>query len=140
MEMGFFALTFGAESEQCKQQFVAGNFTALKTCPLVLGGMDDVDGHIGLEVMKQSGIDDPIIKARSHNVGTLLKLAVRGVGGCFCPRNSAQATLTEKQENAMLVFSLGKKAKYPIRFGFKESSYQWSVIEEFLECARKAKY
>ena len=137
LEKAFLSLTFGTESERCRSQFAKGDFTALKTCPLVLGYTDDVDGRIGLDVMKQFGIDEPIIKARSHNVGTLLKLAVRGVGGCFCPKNIVQATLTEKQANSVLMFSLDKMARYPIRFGYKESSYQWSIIEEFLACARK---
>ena len=46
--------------------------------------------------------------------------------------------MTEKQKEKMLIFSLGDKARYPIRLGYKESSYQWSVIEEFLDCARKS--
>lgn len=36
-------------------------------------------------------------------------------------------------------FSLGKISEYPIRFGYKESSYQWSVVERFMDCAEQAK-
>jgi hypothetical protein len=37
------------------------------------------------------------------------------------------------------MFSLGETAGYPIRFGYKENAGQWSVIEEFMNCARRAK-
>lgn len=138
IEKGLFNLTFGKGSELCRQQFAEGTFTALKDCPLVLGGTGTVDGRIGLEVMKQYGINEPIIRARSNDSNILLKLAAQGMGGCFCPKYIFQASLTEKQKQKMLTFSLGNKARYPIRFGYKESSYQWSVIEKFLDCARKS--
>ncbi len=134
MEKEFFTLTFGKDSEKCRQQFARGDFSALKDCPLVLGGRGTVDGRIGLEVMKQYGIDKPITLATSNNSVILLKLALQGLGGCFCPNYIVQATLTEKQKESMLIFSLGERARYPIRFGYKESSYKWSVIEDFIGC------
>ena len=138
IEKGLFNLTFGKKSEVCRRQFTEGNFTALKDCPLVLGGAGTVDERIGLEVMKQYEINEPLIRLRSNNSNILLKLAVQGMGGCFCPKYIVQASLTEKQKEKMLIFSLGDKARYPIRLGYKESSYQWSVIEKFLDCARKS--
>ena len=80
-------------------------------------------------------IDLPLVAAQSHNVGMLLKLALSGVGGCFCPRNIVNATLTAEQKKTVLLFSLGERASYPIRFGFKESAYPWSVIDTFMNCA-----
>lgn len=139
IETRLFSDVFGEGSAYYKDKFLAGDYSGLKAFPLVLGSMDDVDGRIGLEILKQFDVDAPVITARSHNVGTLLKLAVTGVGGCFCPKNIVQATLTEKQRSSMLIFSLGKKPTYLIRFGYKESSYQWSAIEAFMECARKAR-
>ena len=136
IDASFFAKVYGSESAHCKNQFLAGDFTALSSCPLVIGDMDDVDGRIALDLLKQFGIDEPTVAARSHNVGTLLKLCVSGVGGCFCPQNIIHAMLTEKQKISMLIFPIGAKAQYQIRFGFKESSYQWSVIEKFMECAK----
>lgn len=135
VEAGFFAGVFGPEGSRVEEQFRTGDFSALGRCPLVLGGMDDVDGRIGREVLNRSGIEDPVIAAGSHNVGTLLKLCASGVGGCFCPENIVRATLSEEQISAMLIFPLGEKARYQIRFGYKERSYQWSVIEEFIKCA-----
>lgn len=139
IEKELFSQTFGAESERCRRQFANGDFAALRNCPLVLGSVDDLDGRIGLEILRRFGIDSPMIKARSHNVGTLLKLAVHGVGGCFCPRNIVEETLTEKQKTTMMIFSLGKQQEYSIRFGYKENTFQWSVMEAFMDCARKEK-
>ena len=65
----------------------------------------------------------PMIAARSHNVGTLLKLCASGAGAAFCPKNIIQAMLTEQQKKDLLIFPLDKDATYQIRFGFKESSY-----------------
>jgi hypothetical protein len=77
-----------------------------------------------------------VIAARSHNVGTLLKLCASGAGAAFCPKNIIQAMLTEQQKKDLLIFPLDKDATYQNRFGVKESSYQWSVIEKFMECAK----
>ena len=126
------------EMAAASRKFARGDFSALKDCPLVLGGRGTVDGRIGLEVMKQYEINEPLIRLRSNNSNILLKLAAQGMGGCFCPKYIAQASLTEKQRQSMLMFALGNKARYRIRFGYKESSYQWSVIEKFLDCARKS--
>ena len=138
MEANLFAAAFGAESESCKKRFLAGDFSALRACPLVLGDMDDVDGRIALELLDRFDVERPRIAARSHNVGTLLKLCVRGVGGCFCPKNIVHAMLTKKQIASLFLFPLGTKAHYQIRFGYKESSYQWSAIRKFVECAKGA--
>jgi len=136
MEAEFFAAIFGAESANRRKQFLAGDFSALRDCPLVLGDIEDVDGRIGLELLNRSGVEKPIIAARSHNIGTLLKLCSCGVGACFCPKNIVRAMLTEEQKESLLLFPLGREAQYQIRFGYKESTYQWSVIEKFMECAK----
>ena len=131
----FLSSIFGPEADRRRTEFAAGNFAALKECPLVLGTAEDVDGRIALELLKELSIDRPLIAAQSHNVGTLLKLALSGVGGCFCPRNIVNATLTAEQKKTVLLFSLGERVSYPIRFGFKESAYPWSVIDTFMNCA-----
>lgn len=136
VEQQLFAQTFGAESKTVEQQFREEDYSALKTCPLVLGYEDDIDGRISRDVLKQAGVSEPIVQAKSHNVGTLLELAARGVGACFCPRNIAAETLSEQQKADMLFFPLGSENGYPIRFGYKESSCCWSVVEAFLECAK----
>ena len=132
-----FAKTYGTESDYYKTRFHAGDFTGLKDLPFVLGGPDDVDGRLGLEFLKEFNTASPIITTKSHNVGTLLKLAIAGDGACFCPKNIIRANLSEKQKDTVLVFPLGGKATYPIHFGYKERSYQWKAIETFIKYAKK---
>lgn len=135
MDRAFLSSVFGPEADRRRAEFEAGDFAALKDCPLVLGTAEDVDGRIALGLLKAFSIDRPLVAAQSHNVGTLLKLALSGVGGCFCPRNIVNATLAAEQKESVLLFPLGERASYPIRFGFRESAYPWSVIETFLTCA-----
>ncbi len=37
-----------------------------------------------------------------------------------------------------MVFPLGDEAKTWIRFGYQAQSYQWSVIEAFMKCAKSS--
>ena len=126
------------EADSCRAAFEAGYFAALKDCPLVLGTREDVDGRVALDLLKRFHIDRPRIAAQSHNVGTLVKLSASGVGGCFCPRMIAEALLTETQRTKVFLFPLGAAATVPIRFGFREGSYQWSVLNAFMASAREA--
>ena len=131
-----FERVFGDESGLYEERFRSGDFSALRTCPLVLGTSEDVDGRIAAAVLKRAGIKQPVIRAVSHNVGMLLSLCTRGIGACFCPENLAAAMLTEDEYRNMMVFSLGDGAGTCIRFGYQARSYQWSVIEAFMECAK----
>ena len=135
MQKDFFAATFGTEAETRERQLRRGDFSALRDCPLVLGGAEDIDGRIARAVLKRGGVARPVIRATSHNVGTLLRLCLCGAGACFCPNNILRGTLTPQQADGLLLFELGEDAAYAIRFGYPEQSYQWSVIERFMDCA-----
>ena len=99
--------------------------------------MDDLDGQIARNLLKREGISHPHIVASSSNAETQLALCIRGVGACFCPVILAQAALTEEQLDSLLTLHLGESARYRIRFGFQDRSYQWSVIEAFMETAKQ---
>ena len=45
--------------------------------------------------------------------------------------------LTEQQYREMMVFRLSDEASYWIKFGYRSESYQWSVINAFMSCARE---
>ena len=70
---------FREKASECERQFRAGDFRALKECPLVLGSMEDIDGRIGYSVLKNAGIEQPKIRAVSHNVGMLMELCVHSI-------------------------------------------------------------
>ena len=118
---------YGSSADSIAQQFRDGDFTELRSCPFVMGTMDDIDGRIGYEVLRRAGVDLPIIRSVSHNVGMLLSLCIKGIGACFCPENLVNAVLSRKERKTLMCFKLGDEAKYTIRFGYRKQPYQWSV-------------
>ncbi len=66
----------------------------------------------------------------------LLRLSINGVGACVCPQNIIPSVLTPEQLDSIWVFPLGTEAASRIQFGYQKQSYQWSVIERFIACAK----
>ena len=132
-----FTKCFTFSTEECEGRLHAGDYSALRECPYVLGGIDDIDGRIGRDILKRAGVDKPIVTATSHNVGMLLQLSLRGVGACVCPQKIVQSVLTPEQLDSVWVFPLGAETTNNIQFGYPKQSYQWSVIEEFITCAKE---
>ena len=102
----------------------------------MLGNSNDIAGQMGRTVTAEAGFQ-PIVKAKSDNMETLLALCVRGVGACFCPEILARAVLSPAELSGLRMFRLGEQAKYPIRFGYLKSNYQWNMIDEFMRIARE---
>ena len=136
IEKRLFSKCFEFDAEECERLFLAGDYSALKKCPIVLGSNEDIDGRIGRDILKRADISDPIVTATSHNVGMLLRLSLYGVGGCICPQIIMQSLLTPQEQDSIWVFPLGIKAANRIQFGYPIQSYQWSVIERFIACAK----
>ena len=136
IEKGLFARCFTIDAKECKRRLLAGDYSALSVCPFVLGDIEDIDGRIGRDILKRAGIDNPIVTATSHNVGMLLQLSLCGVGACVCPQIIVQNMLTPQQADTIWIFELGEEAVSCIRFGCQVQSYQWSVIEKFIACAK----
>ena len=136
IEKGLFAKRFTYSAEECKRHLLAGDYSALKECPFVLGGMEDIDGRISRDILRRAGVDNPIVTAVSHNVGMLLRLSLYGVGACVCPQKIVQSVLTPQQMESVWLFPLGAETGNCIQFGYQTQSYQWSVIEEFILCAK----
>ena len=136
IEKGLFAKHCKIDPQECGRMFRNGDYSALRECPFVLGGIEDIDGRIGRDVLKRAGIDDPAAAAASHNVGMLLQLSLCGIGACICPQKIVQSVLTPQQADSMYIFPLGENAAYLIQFGYQAQSYQWSVIERFISCAK----
>lgn len=136
IEKGLFEKCYEFDAEKCERRLFAGDYSALKKLPFVLGSIDDIDGRIGRDVLKRAGIDNPIVTATSHNVGMLLRLSLCGVGACVCPQMIVQSVLTPQQMDSVWVFPLGIEVASRIQFGYPVQSYQWSVIERFIACAK----
>ena len=135
---GLFSSVFGEEAPARLGRFEGGDFSAIGECPLVLNSIDDIGGHIARNMLKRAGIAHPRIVATASNVETLLALCLEGVGACFCPEILARSALTEGQFSTLLLLRLGESARYRIRFGYLERSYQWSIIDAFIAVARAA--
>ena len=136
IEKGLFARRIAFDAEECERRFRGEDYSALRNCPFVLGSSEDIDGRIGRDVLKRAGIVDPIVTATSHNVGMLLRLSLCGVGACICPQKIAQNILTPQQADSVWMLRLGEGAANRIQFGCQAQSYQWSVIERFIGCAK----
>ncbi|MBQ9423436.1 MAG: LysR family transcriptional regulator [Pyramidobacter sp.] len=134
-----FAAVCGAEAAEVRRRFRAGDLSALGAFPFVLGGPDDVDGHVAAEFLRRAGVERPLVRAASHSVGMLAELCAHGVGACFCPNELAESILGETRLRSLLRFRLGEGAGYVVRFGYHEQAYQWSVIETFMNCAAAAR-
>ena len=52
------------------------------------------------------------------------------------PAKIVQSVLTPQQMDSVWLFPLGTETGNCIQFGYQAQSYQWSVIEEFILCAK----
>ena len=132
-----FLSLYGEDADRRIQAFEEGDYSVLADCPLIVGGMDDLDGQIARNLLKREGIMHPHIVASSSNAETQLALCIRGVGACFCPVILARGALTEDQIDSLITLHLGESARYRIRFGCQDDTYQWSIIEAFMNTAKE---
>ena len=130
-----FANLYGEEADERILRLEQGDYSALNECPLVLGSMEDIGGRIERDLIMRAGISRPRIVATSNNSETHLALCVRGAGACLCSETLARAALTNEQLDSLLTIRLGDSARYPIRFGYRDKPYRWSIIDEFMDTA-----
>ena len=102
--------------------------------PFLLGSRNDIAGQVGYSMLENAGFQ-PIIKAQSNNIETLLALCVQGLGVCIALRSALRAILTDEVLRSMQVFHFTQDNSYPIRFGYRKTSYQWKMISEFIRIA-----
>ena len=137
IQRGLFEHVYGDKADELAARFEEGDFSVIGDCPLVLNNRNDISGHIERALMKRAHIARPKIMATSSNSETLLALCLRGVGACFCPEILARAALTKEQFESLVLLRMGETARYRISFGYREQSYQWSIIDAFMETARE---
>ena len=113
------------------------NLSVLASCPFLLNGEEDIAGRIGRYFIGLGGFQ-PIVKAESENIETLLDLCARGVGACFCPENLAERTLSPAQLSSLNRVHFDQNSRYMIRFGWLEQPYQWNMISHFVDMALDA--
>lgn len=126
---------YGDEAQTRAQRFEDGDYSAMADCPLVLGNVEDIGGHIERSLLKRANIIHPHVVATSGNAETLLALCLKGAGACFCPDLLSRSSLTRGQLESLVVLHLGDVARYHIRFGYRNHTYQWSIIDAFIKTA-----
>lgn len=113
----------------------AAGLRALRDCPFVLGCAEDIGGRLARELLHRAGVQ-PIVRASSENIETLLELCEAGVGACFSPENLLTIALGPERA-ARLHRRPVEGGSYPIRFGHLRRAYQWSMIDAFIRIARE---
>ena len=130
-----FESLYGDETPDRIRRLEEGDYSALDGCPLILGSIEDIGGRIEEKLVRRAGISRPRIVATSNNSETLLALCLRGAGVTLCSETLARAALTDEQLESLLIIHRGDVARYPIRFGYQEKHYQWSIIDSFMDIA-----
>lgn len=105
-------------------------------CPFLLGNPQDIDGRIGEILFRRAGFE-PKVAARSDNILTLLELCHYGMGACLCPERFLPALLDGERLRTLHVLDCGPETEYAIRFDVSATPYRWSVIDDFIRCARE---
>ena len=103
---------------------------------MLLGSPQDIDGRIADLLFRRAGFE-PKVTARSDNVLTLLELCHYGMGACLCPERFLPALLDGERLRTLRVLDCGPDTAYAIQFGVPATSYRWSVIDDFIRCARE---
>ena len=119
-----------------ERAIAAGDLSSLEHCPFLLGSPQDIDGRIADLLFRRAGFE-PKVTARSDNVLTLLELCHYGMGACLCPERFLPALLDGERLRTLRVLDCGPDTAYAIQFGVPATSYRWSVIDDFIRCARE---
>lgn len=128
---------YGEQWEELIRQVNEGHLEVLETCPFIMSIPDDTVYHIARYHFEKYNFQ-PKIKVSSDNLTTLLTLCVQGVGACFCPRNYAEMTLSEKQLSSLQIITLSEEASYQIFFGVLRQGNRWKVLDDFMRIAKEA--
>ncbi len=114
------------------------DISVMKKCPFLMTGPNDISGRIGRSLLDKAKLI-PNISVQSDNVETLLDMCQRGMGACFCPEKLAEMFLDSHVHASKphMVHFTAENTRYPIRFGWKTEMYTWSIMEQFMQVARK---
>lgn len=107
----------------------------LTHCPFLLNSEDDITGAWARKLFRSAGIE-PHVVLESENMGTMLSLCVKGLGAYFCPENLAKALLSPEEWKQMHRIPV-PGGTYEISFGYQEKAHRWSMIEHFIEIAKR---
>lgn len=124
-----------SQEEAIEKAEQKGDLSGLSPLPFLLVGRRDTPGTVARQAFERANIN-PDIKVISKNTETLVALALRGVGACFCPAELVATTFNDPENQGMRVVHLGPRAHYDISVAWRTSSHPWSMILAFWEVLR----
>lgn len=128
--------TLGSDQDVAIRRAEAvGDLSGLAALPFLLVGRRDTPGTVARQAFERANIS-PDIKVVSKNTETLVALALRGVGACFCPAELVATSFSDPEEQGMRVVHLGPQAHYDISVAWRDSPHPWSIILSFWEVLR----
>ncbi len=120
-------------SESCIKNGVF-NFYEFDKLPFILGHPDNLSGKTSKIFFEKYKIN-PIIKAQSDNIQTILKLCVNGLGACFCPKNLFENSSVFNRKNELLVIKGVDELKHRMYFGILKTNPKIKILKDFIETA-----
>ena len=125
---------YGDARRDVEVKLACGDLSPLNGFPLIMGHPDDVNGRVGLSLIKGQGLR-PNIRVQTENVETMLALCAQGLGAGFCPEDFLVGY--HPMGKGLKLFRLGSEARFSVRFGYLRRTYQWSILSEFIRIARE---
>jgi DNA-binding transcriptional LysR family regulator len=113
---------------------IEGHLNPLRNCPIIMNESGGLSFDTAYELFKHSDFK-PNIKCTLINMKTILELCYRNVGACFSPKNMAYSLLTDEQLSKLMLFPIHNNFHCQIRFCYQKRSYQWSIINDFIQTA-----
>lgn len=101
-------------------------------CPFLLLGERDVPGNIARLEFERANFR-PKVNVYSTNSETLVALAQRGVGGCFCTEEMISTVLGAPEHDRMRIIQLSDRARFTVSVAWKRSEHVWSVVGAFYQ-------
>lgn len=119
-----------------KHTVAAGDLSSLEHCPSLLGSPRGIGRRIADLLFRRVGFELEVT-ARSDSVLTLLGLCHYSMGACLRPERFLPVLFDGKQLRTLCVPGCGPDTTYAIQFGVPATSCRWSVIGDFIHCARE---
>lgn len=131
--------TTGMVAEEAVALAAEQGIDMLRSCPFVLGTVDDIAGRIAYSELRNAGVN-PHVAASSESLDTLLAMAEAGIGATFAPQNTLASATGQRGSNLVRI-PLSSQATYAIELGVPMQQEPWEVRdalkETLLEEARR---
>lgn len=133
-----FISIFGKDYEEVKSNIQKGQCSYLNFVPFIMANPNNISGKLSRMCFDEHEVK-PTVKAQSDNIQTCIKLCLKGVGACFCPRNLMESSLSRSKRKQLFIIEPLKNMTYTIYFGVLKTNPQLSIISEFIKIAQESK-